>query len=128
MLNDRLTELLHYLSTLSQVQGSGHYVNEEIKEVIKEVRFELGLDKVKKDNLKLSRFFVFEAQLGDKPSLIQVSLFEAVFGNHKGAFSVLYDPAEASDVVKAVNVLNDMQKDVVLKAHKTMYAVEVSKK
>ncbi|UKL30062.1 hypothetical protein [Bacillus phage PK2] len=125
---ERVSELLEYLNVLSQVQGAGHYVNEEIKEVVKEIRLELGLEKRKQDTLKQSRFLVFQAKLGDKASLVQVSLFEAVFGNHKGAFHVYYDPAEANDVVEAVNVLNKMQNDVVLKAHKTQYAVEVNRK
>jgi hypothetical protein len=128
MLNERVKELLDYLNVLSQVQASGHYVNEEIKEVVKEIRLELGMEKRKKDTLKQSRFLVFEAKLGGKASLIQVSLFEAVFGNHLEFDMVLYAPEQASQVEKASRVLNDMQNDFVLNAHKTMFAVEVRKK
>jgi hypothetical protein len=125
--NERVKELLDYLNVLSQVQGSGHYVNEEIKEVVKEIRLELGLEKRKQDTLKASRLLVFEARLGTKPSLTQVSLFEGVFGNHKAAFMVLYDPAEAKDVQQACDVLNSMQKDIKLVPHKTQFAVEIKR-
>jgi hypothetical protein len=128
MLNDRVKELLEYLNVLSQVQGSGHYVNEEIKEVVKEIRLELGLEKRKNDTLKQSRFLVFEGKLQRKASLVQVSLFEAVFGGHRNSQLVLYSPHQADDIVDAVNVLNDMQKNIELKAHRTQYAVEVHKK
>ena len=39
----RMEELVEYLTALSQVQASGHYVNKEIKEVIDEIRKELDL-------------------------------------------------------------------------------------
>jgi hypothetical protein len=128
MLNERVKELLDYLNVLSQVQASGHYVNEEIKEVVKEIRLELGMEKRKQDTLKQSRFLVFEAKLGGKSSLIQASLFEAVFGGHKENDMVLYSPEQASQVEKASRTLNAMQNDVVLNAHKSQYAVEVRKK
>jgi hypothetical protein len=128
MLNERVKELLDYLNVLSQVQASGHYVNEEIKEVVKEIRLELGMEKRKQDTLKQSRFLVFEAKLGGKATLVQVAMFEAVFGNHLENDMVLYAPEQASQVEKASRILNDMQNDIVLKAHRTQYAVEVGRK
>lgn len=38
-----LNDYLAYLSVLAQLQGSGHYVNEEIKEALQEVRKIIGL-------------------------------------------------------------------------------------
>jgi hypothetical protein len=126
--NYRVKELLDYLNVLSQVQGSGHYVNEEIKEVVKEIRLELGLEKRKQDTLKQSRFLVFEGKLGAKASLTQVALFEGVFGGHRDSQAVYFDPTNSMDVIKAKNVLNDMQKDFELIVHHTQAAVEIKKK
>jgi hypothetical protein len=129
MLNsERVKELLDYLNVLSQVQGSGHYVNEEIKEVVKEIRLELGLEKRKQDTLKQSRFLVFEAKLEGKAKLVQAALFEGVFGNHSENDIVCYAPNQADDVKKACDVLNVMQREIKLVPHKTQFAVEIQKR
>ena len=41
----RLEKLIGFLTALSQVQASGHYVNKEIKEVTEEIMKELGMRK-----------------------------------------------------------------------------------
>lgn len=106
MMNERVRELLEYLNALSQVQGAGHYVNEEIKEAVKEIRIELGLDKIKKDKLKASRFLVFEGKLGRKASFIEQVLFDAVFGqNERVEFLIQFE----NELDKALDVIVGMK-------------------
>lgn len=113
MLNERIEQLLEYLNVLSQVQGSGHYVNEEIKEVVKEIRIELGLEKRKVDTLKESRRLVFEAKLGKNVSFRQMQIFEATFGYSEGTYFIpFYQEEEEAEATKAINVLNDMKAQV----------------
>ncbi|MFX3623094.1 MAG: hypothetical protein ACE3JP_03355 [Ectobacillus sp.] len=112
MLNERVKELLDYLNVLSQVQGSGHYVNEEIKEAVKEIRLELGLEKRKQNTLKESRRLVFEAKLGGKATFRQMTLFEAVFGTREKLVEVPYFIHEENDMRKALKVLKEMTRDV----------------
>jgi hypothetical protein len=107
MLNERVKELLEYLNVLSQVQGAGHYVNEEIKEAVKELRLELGLEKKKQDTLKASRFLVFEAKLGGKTSFIQDTVFRAFEENERVEFLVEKD--QLNEVEKAIEVLRGMK-------------------
>ena len=40
-----MKDLLDYLEALASVHASGHFVNQEIKEAIAELRKQLGLDK-----------------------------------------------------------------------------------
>jgi hypothetical protein len=112
MLNERVKELLEYLNVLSQVQGSGHYVNEEIKEVVKEIRLELGLEKRKQNTLKESRRLVFEAKLGRKASFIQVMVFEAVFGSTETLVEIPLFTFQEQEVDEAVTVLKQMKAPV----------------
>jgi hypothetical protein len=109
MLNERVKELLDYLNVLSQIQASGHYVNEEIKEAVKELRIELGLEKKKEKTLKESRRLVFEARLGGKASFIQHCVFEAVFGSYEGIAEISFFASESFDVKLAVDVLKEMK-------------------
>ncbi|MEH7116890.1 hypothetical protein V7128_05610 [Neobacillus vireti] len=92
--NIRVKELLDYLNVLSQVQGSGHYVNEEIKEAVKEIRLELGLEKRKQDQLKDSRKMLFDVKIkereGKAPTFTQRTLFEAVFSSPEKVIVVPY--------------------------------------
>jgi hypothetical protein len=110
MNNLRVKELLDYLNVLSQVQGSGHYVNEEIKEVVKEIRIELGLEKRKQNTLKESRKLVFEAKLGGKASFEQIIVFEAVFGSTEKEIVMPF--LNENDIDKAVTVLKQMKAPV----------------
>lgn len=128
MVNDRVKELLEYLNVLSQVQGSGHYVNEEIKEVVKEIRLELGLEKRKQDTLKNSRRLVFEAKLGHPATYRQMTLFESVYGAREKELLVLFLEDEIQDMEKAIEVLKGMNKEVSLKFAEESFAVEVSRK
>ncbi|MGG3561668.1 hypothetical protein ABES03_08690 [Neobacillus rhizosphaerae] len=112
MLNERVKELLEYLNVLSQVQGSGHYVNEEIKEVVKEIRLELGLEKRKQETLKESRRLVFEAKLGRRATFRQMTLFEAVFGFYRGTVAVPYFDMERKEMKEALKILHGMNKEV----------------
>jgi len=105
-------ELLEYLTALSKVQGAGHYVNEEIKEVIRVLRIELGLDKFKKESLKESLRLVYEAKLGGKTTFRQHCLFEAAFGHEDKEIKVLYQVHELADVLKAIEVLRGMCKEI----------------
>lgn len=118
-----LNELLEYLTVLSRVQGAGHYVNEEIKEVIKEIRLELGLEK------DTSRHLVFEAKLGKKATFEQDILFEAVFGRNEEYLEVFFDLEFEDDIEDAVNVLNGMEKDVELRLeeYQNIIVVEVER-
>jgi hypothetical protein len=116
MLNDRVVELLEYLDKLSKVQASGHYVNEEIKEVVKEVRIELGLEKKKVETLKQSRKLVFEAKLRERGfknvSFIQYVVFEAVFGSLENDIEVPFKNEQDAEVDSAVTVLRSMKAPV----------------
>lgn len=107
MNNERLTELLAYLRELSHIQASGHYVNDEIKEAIRETRKELGLERVKKDQLYESRKLVFEAKLGHEISVQQRALFEAVF-SYEGRQEVLFEYDQKKDMENAIEVLQGM--------------------
>jgi hypothetical protein len=107
--NIRVKELLDYLNVLSQVQGSGHYVNEEIKEVVKEIRIELGLEKKKQDTLKESRRLVFEAKLGRKVTFRQLTLFEAVFGTTERIVEIPFFKHEQKELEKAAIILDQMK-------------------
>jgi hypothetical protein len=124
MLNERVKELLDYLNTLSQVQGSGHYVNEEIKEVIKEVRLELGLEQRKQDTLKESRKLVFLAKLGGKATFRQLTLFEAVFGSMDKYIQVLHLDSEVIEMKEAIEVLLGMSKGIKITQYKNYCVVE----
>lgn len=112
MLNDRVKELLDYLNVLSQVQGAGHYVNDEIKECVKEIRIELGLEKKKQDTLKASRFLVFEAKLGQKATPIQRNVFETVYGSTESEIEILFFVEQDAEVDTAVTVLKSMKAPV----------------
>lgn len=113
MLNDRVKELLDYLNVLSQVQGAGHYVNDEIKECVKEVRLELGLEQRKQDTLKMSRKLVFEAKLKErgfsKPSFAQYTVFESAFCSVEKEIEMLFFNELDAEVDTAVTVLKDMK-------------------
>jgi hypothetical protein len=108
MMNERVKELLDYLNALSQVQGAGHYVNEEIKEAVKEIRIELGLDKIKRDTLKASRYLVFEAKLGRKATFTESMLFEAVFGR-KDSIAFTVDLNIDGNLSDALEVIEGMK-------------------
>jgi hypothetical protein len=112
MLNDRVKELLEYLNVLSQVQGSGHYVNEEIKEVVKEIRLELGLEKRKQDTLRNSRKLVFEAKLGGNTTFEQDAVFEAVFGRNDKEIEIVVFVENDMFLDMAVTVLKEMKAPV----------------
>lgn len=107
-----LNNYLEYLKALSQVQGSGHYVNEEIKEVVKVIRTELGLEKRKQDQLNESRKLVFRAKLGGRTSLIQDVLFEAVFGRGERYVDFLISVENEVEIDQAITVIKGMKAPV----------------
>ncbi|WHZ05855.1 hypothetical protein QNH48_15040 [Neobacillus sp. YX16] len=122
--NERVKELLEYLNVLSQVQGSGHYVNEEIKEVVKEIRLELGLDKRKVGLLKESRRLVFVAKFGGKVSFVQHMLFEAVFGHYERA-EIILKYSQLKEMKKAMEVLKGMKVKKVIRINEEVETVSV---
>jgi len=111
--NLRVKELLDYLNVLSQVQGSGHYVNEEIKEVVKEIRIELGLEKRKQDTLKASRKLVFEAKLGGKTTFLQDILFEAAFGRGERQVEFLVGREKLHEIEAGIEAIKNMKAPIV---------------
>lgn len=81
MMNEHLKNLLDYLDKLSKVQHAGHYVNDEIKEVVKAIRIELGLEESKKKTVEDSKRMLFHAklkQLGHEPNFLNDTIFNAV--------------------------------------------------
>lgn len=105
-------KLLGYLGALAQLQRSGHIVNSEIKEAIKEVREELGLIEGQRVSYKESMRLLFEVKLGHKPTFFQGCLFEATFGDYWDDERVKYNPNETTEkeIENAIKVLKELSK------------------
>ncbi|MFS0777657.1 hypothetical protein ABC255_16860 [Neobacillus sp. 3P2-tot-E-2] len=106
--NLRVKEVLDYLNFFESSSRFGHYVNEEIEEVVKEIRQEIGLEKRKVDTLKEFRRLVFVAKLGGEVSLVQHMLFEAVFGHYERA-EIILEYSQLQEMKKAMEVLKGMK-------------------
>lgn len=100
-MNDRLTELLAYLRELSHVQASGHYVNGEIKEVVKEIRVQLGFEKIPRE-VKDSKKLLFDSMI-ENPSFHTDMLFEAIVGA-KEDVSLYMGEITVKDVLELVKL------------------------
>lgn len=101
MNNERLTELLAYLRELSNVQASGHYVNGEIKEVVKEIRVQLGFEKIPKE-VRDSKKLLFDSMI-ENPSFHTDMLFEAIV-NAKEDVSLYMGEITVEDVLELVKL------------------------
>jgi hypothetical protein len=100
-MNERLNELLAYLRELSHVQGSGHYVNGEIKEVVKEIRVQLGFEKIPRE-VKDSKKLLFDSMI-ENPSFHTDMLFEAIV-NAKEDVSLYMGEITVEDVLELVKL------------------------
>lgn len=91
-MNEELQYLLDYLDKLSKLHAGKHFVNDEIKEAIRAIRLELGLEQVKQKQTTSSAKLVFDSAIG-KTNVTTDSIFNAVVNRKEKETVVYYERA-----------------------------------